>query len=352
MSDTFPAPRLEDFAAACLEGAGSDSTEALTIAAHLVGANLAGHDSHGIGVLPLYVEHAKDGKVIPNAGPVVSGDNGAVIRVDGRGGFGAVTGKFATEEGAKRAKDHGVAVVLTGNTHHLGRIGGFAEQAAAEGLVWVSFVNVTDHRGIVAPWRGRDGRFGTNPVTVGTPGTPKHGPAIMDMATSQIAIGKARVAIAAGKKVPMGALLDENGDPTDDPSGMGWGETKGALTPFAEHKGYALAFMCELLGGALTGAGTIQPGTPRGGGVKNGMTAILIDPAACGNWPGMAAEIDAFTDYCLASPPQNPDEPVLAPGDAERLARQLRGAAGIPLDDFTLNRLNAAAEMAGVDTRL
>ena len=122
--DTFPAARLTEFAIACLEGMGSAALEARAVAEHLVGANLAGHDSHGIGVLPLYVEHARDGKVIPNAGPVVEMDNGAVIRVDGRNGFGAVTGRFAVEEGARRAREHGVALVLVGNTHHIGRVGG------------------------------------------------------------------------------------------------------------------------------------------------------------------------------------------------------------------------------------
>jgi LDH2 family malate/lactate/ureidoglycolate dehydrogenase len=352
MGGAVQAGRLTEFAVACLRGVGSSVDEARIVAEHLVSANLAGHDSHGIGVLPLYVEHALDGRAVPNAGPVVAMDNGAVIRIDGRGGFGAVTGRFAIEEGATRAKAHGVALVLTGNTHHLGRIGGFAEQAAALGLASISFVNVTGHRGIVAPWRGREGKFGTNPVTVGMPATPGHGPAILDMATSQIAIGKARVAIAAGKRVPFGSLLDEHGDPTDDPSGMGWGETKGALTPFGEHKGYALAFMAELLGGALTGAGTIQPETPRDGGVRNGMTTVLIDPAACGDWSAMAAEIDAFTDYCLDCRPQREGEPVLAPGDPERIARAARGESGIAIDDFTRERLNAAAAQAGVGERL
>jgi uncharacterized oxidoreductase len=275
-----------------------------------------------------------------------------VIRIDGRGGFGAPTGRFATAEGAERAKAHGIALVLVGNAHHLGRIGGFAEQAAAEGLASICFVNVMDHGGVVAPWRGAEPRYATTPFTVAMPATPGHGPAVLDMATSQIAIGKARVAIAAGKKVPFGSVLDEAGNPTDDPSGMGWGEIKGALTPFGEHKGYALAFMCELLGGALTGFGTIQPGNPRHGGVKNGMAMILIDPAACGDWDSMAKEIDAFTDYCLSARPQDPDKPVLAPGDPERLARAERGRNGIPLDDATLERLNAAAETVGVGERL
>ncbi len=352
MSDVFSAERLTGFASACLQSAGAPEAAARVVAGHLVGANLAGHDSHGIGVLPLYVEHALDGRLDPKAAPVLAADNGAVIRVDGRGGFGAVTGRFAVEEGAARAKAHGVALTLVANTHHLGRIGGFAEQAAALNLAFISFVNVTGHRGIVAPWGGRDGRFGTNPVTVATPATPGHGPAVLDMATSRIAIGKARVAIAANKKVPFGSLLDEHGEPTDDPSGMGWGKTRGALTPFGEHKGYVLAFMAELLGGALTGHGTMQPEHPRDGGVRNGMSMILIDPAACGDWPGVAAEIDAFTDYCLASPPQDAETPVLAPGDPERIARAERAQSGIALDGMTRDRLNAAAEMTGAAARL
>src|SRR4029453_14065030 len=201
------------------------------------------------------------------------------------------------------------------------------EMASAAGLVSMHFVNVTDHRATVAPFRGTDARFVTNPVCIAVPGTDRHAPLLLDMATSQVAMGKIRVAKNEGKPAPEGALIDAKGRPTRDPNVM-YSEPHGALVPFGGHKGYALAVMTELLATALTGGPSIQPGNQRMGGVINNMFRMLVGPGRLAGVDWLRREIDGFIDYVKASPPADPKLPVLVPGEPGRLAQPERARGG------------------------
>ena len=214
------------------------------------------------------------------------------------------------------------------------------------------FVNVTDHAPLVAPFRGSDARFGTNPVCICFPATPNRSSFLLDMATSKIALGKVRIAASQGHKLPPGSLITETGMPTDDPSGMAGDELKGALTPLGRHKGYGLAFACELLAGLLSGGGTLQPEHKRRGGIQNSMLSILINPEAFGDKGWIETEIEAMSEYALASPPMDWDSPVLFPGDPERAWRGKRERDGIPLEEATLALLNKTAVKVGSKERL
>src|SRR3954454_12936108 len=166
---------------------------------------------------------------------------------------------------------------------------------AGSSLVSMHFVNITDQRPAVAPRRGRDGRFGTNPVCVALPGPAPERPIIADMATSRIAMGKVRVARNKGQEIAAETLLDANGEPTTDPKIM-YQRPRGALLTFGEHKGYALAFICEMLAGAVTGSGTMRPDRQKEEGVTNGMLTIIIDPGRLVDQEWMADEIRAMAD--------------------------------------------------------
>ena len=140
--------------------AGSAPAEAEQVAHNLVMANLSGHDSHGVGMVPRYVDAVLEGGLIPNTDVAVRLDSGALLALDGQRGYGQITGVQAMEMGIARARQHGVCVLALSNTHHLGRIGHFAEMAVAQKLVSMHFVNVIS-RPVVAPHAGGDGRFGT-----------------------------------------------------------------------------------------------------------------------------------------------------------------------------------------------
>lgn len=344
----FPAEVLLEFVATVLVAAGAREADASAVAQHLVEANLQGHDSHGVGMLPAYVRHVRAGLVNLASTPRLIQESGVVIKVDADSGWGALAGRFAIESGIPVARAQGAAVVTLANAHHLGRIGAFAEQALAAGLISLHFVNVMDHAPLVAPFGGKEARLGTNPVCIGFPARDDQAPVLLDMATSRIALGKARVAAARGERVPFGSILDAAGRPTDDPSGISGFEVQGALASMGEHKGYGLALMCELLAGALSGAGTIQPGSPRRGGIKNSMLSILLDPERFGDPDWLREEASRMCAYACSAPRMEAHEAVLVPGDPERIRRRDRDRTGIALDQQTLLQLEEVAVSAGL----
>ena len=269
------ADRLRQLVATILGRGGSEPAEADLVAGHLVDANLAGHDSHGVSLMSHYVRHLKEGLVVPNTSAKIVKDDGAFLMFDGQRGFGRRVAGEATAAAVARARDNGVAVVTLAGSHHVGRVGAYAELASAAGMVSIHFVNVADHHGLVAPFRGSDARFSTNPVCIGMPGTDAEPPLLLDMATSGVAMGKVSVARLAGRQMPEGYLIEPRGAPTTDPEVM-FREPRGALLSFGAHKGYALAVLAELLAGGLSGGGTIQPENPRRGGIVNNMFSIVV----------------------------------------------------------------------------
>src|SRR5947199_520261 len=343
----IPAAELTATARRVSAAAGSAEAEAEIFADHLIEANLKGHDSHGVGMIPSYLRKLGGGKVKPNEPGRIVSDSGSMVVYDGERGYGQIVARAATELAIERAKANGVAVVALRNAHHIGRVGTYGELCAAAGLVSLHFVNITDQRPAVAPWRASDGRFGTTPLCIALPGPLPERPIIADMATSRIAMGKVRVARNKGEQIAAETLLDTDGNPTSDPNVM-YRRPRGSLLTFGEHKGYALAFICEMLAGAITGSGTMRPERQDAESVTNGMLLIVIDPGRITDRQWLAEEIKAMADYVTASPPRKANEPVLIPGDPERANRAQRLKEGVPIDEETWREITLAARRLNV----
>ena len=345
-SHCFEAPALTAAVRAIIKAGGSSDREADMVATNLVEANLRGHDSHGVGMVPRYVDSLKEGGLTVDARVGITLDGGATLSLDGRQGYGQVIGCEAMQLGAARARRHGVCVVGLAHSHHLGRIGHWAEQCAADGLVSIHFVNVLS-RPIVAPFGGRDARFGTNPFCVGVPraGTD---PIVLDFATSKIAQGKTRVAYNQGHPIAPDTIIDDHGNPTTDPR-YTVVEPYGALLTFGEHKGSGLALICELLGGALAGGQTARPVTDGRRQVLNSMLSILIDPGKLGSAEHLNAEVEAFVAWYAASPPVAGLDRVKVAGEPERQRKAERLANGIPVDTVTWREILDAGTKVGLD---
>jgi hydroxycarboxylate dehydrogenase B len=340
MGFLFKQKNLENAIEAIARAGCSEAGEARLVAENLVLANLTGHDSHGIGMMPRYVEALLEGGLHPNREVEVKLDGGALLALDGGAGYGQSIGLQATALAIERAQKHGVSIVALANSHHLGRIGHWAEMAVAEGLVSIHFVNVQSFAR-VAPFAGADRRFGTNPVCIGVP-LPGEPPFLLDMATSAVAQGKLRVAHNKRAKIPHGWLIDDQGNSTDDPR---WGVIAplGAMSCFGEHKGYGLAVACELLGGALTGGGVTDYDNKTRRRVLNGMLSILIDPARLGTQESYTKDSKSFLAWLRASRTAPGHDRVRIAGEPEREYRAKRSREGIPVDDETWNEIRAAA---------
>ncbi|TKI04804.1 malate/lactate/ureidoglycolate dehydrogenase [Martelella alba] len=336
---------LHAFIESLFRHTGSEPREAGLVADHLVAANLAGHDSHGVGMIPSYIRSLEQGTLQLNRHARVVRDAGAVLTLDGNHAFGQVAAFEAMELGIARAKTAGLAAVALHNAHHIGRIGYWAEQCAAAGLISLHFVNVVGIP-MVAPFGGADCRFGTNPFCVIFP-REGHPPLLLDFATSAIAFGKTRVAWHKGQPVAEGCLIDHNGRPTTDP-GVMQTPPLGALLAFGQHKGYALATLCEILGGALSGGLTTHQQTlqQNADAIINGMTTLILDPSAFAA-PAMQREAEAFIDWVKRSP-QSGDASIQVPGEWEHANRQARAVSGIPLDAGSWHAICDAALRAGM----
>ncbi len=346
---TLDHARLRDAIAAICAAGGSEDREARIVADNLVDANMKGHDSHGIGMIPSYIEHLLNGGLIANEHAEIVVDNGAVVVIDGHSGYGQVIGQEAMEIGIARAKEHGAAVVGLRNAHHIGRIGQWGEQCAAAGLVATHHVNVVGHTASVAPFRGADARYVTNPYCAVMPATANNPPTVLDFATSFVAVGKIRVAKNKGELAPEGALIDLDGQPTRDPNVLFTNPKTGALNPFGEHKGYGLALLNEILPAALTGAVGCRPETrfdpPK---TINNMLSIIIDPMKLVSKAFFETETDATIAHVKASPAADPAKPVMVPGDPERKSDAKRRAEGVPVDDETWREITEAGVSVGL----
>ena len=342
----MPTDALHGWVRELFEVLGCEPDEARLTADHLVGANLAGHDSHGVGMVPLYVESCLAGFLRPNRTIELVTDTGALLVVDGGAGMGQSVAHQAMTLAIERAREHGIALLGLRNAHHIGRVGHWAEMAIDAGLVAIHFSNAMARTPVVAPHGGAEARFLTNPFTVGIPRADGE-PILLDFATSAIAHGKARVAMSAGAAVPDGTVIDARGQPTTDPRVL-FEEPGGALRTFAGHKGHALAMVCELLGAAMTGGVTGRPAhLPEVPGVINNMLAIVFDPERLGTGASFEREASAFVEWVRSAALDELGEAlggILMPGDPERLSRVAR-AAHVPLDAGTLAELARAARL-------
>lgn len=154
----FDAQTLHSFIQAVFRQMGSEEQEAKLVADHLIAANLAGHDSHGIGMIPSYVRSWSQGHLQINHHAKTVKEAGAAVTLDGDRAFGQVAAHEAMALGIEKAHQHGIAAVALHNSHHIGRIGYWAEQCAAAGFVSIHFVSVVGIP-MVAPFHGRDSRL-------------------------------------------------------------------------------------------------------------------------------------------------------------------------------------------------
>ncbi|HRK24725.1 MAG TPA: Ldh family oxidoreductase, partial [Beijerinckiaceae bacterium] len=269
------ADELTDLTIRIFTAAGWSRQEAEDLAEHLVLANLSGHDSHGVGMIPAYIQAWQDGLLSPRNRPEVRRDGAPFLVIDAKIALGQPAAKAAVGRAIAMAGQSGVCLLNLINANHMGRIGHYAEMAAAAGMIGLFWVNVAGRPSVVASFGARESRFGTNPHAIGIPNGAE--PLILDFATSRMAHGKARVAFNKGERVPEGYLIDEQGKPTTDPAVV-QGARSGALLPFGDHKGAGIAIVVEILAAALA-QGAIIPETPVKSWIINNLFGLIFDPA-------------------------------------------------------------------------
>src|ERR1700730_829727 len=228
------AERLHKIGAALLVGAGASREEADTVARGCVNANLAGHDSHGIILIPSYVERIKVGHIVPGAPFKIVQESPTTTVIDGHWGFGFVVNERAMRLTIEKAKTANVAAATVFRQSHVGRLAAYPLMAAQAGMIGIATADSGRSPKAVAPFGGREARLGTNPISIAMP-SDLNGPLYLDMATSAAAAGKIALSVARGTPVPPGWIIDKDGRPTTDPAQLRQG---GALLPVGGSEGY------------------------------------------------------------------------------------------------------------------
>lgn len=345
---TFSAPQLGEFATELLTRGGLRADEAAVVARSLVGANLRGHDSHGVMRIPYYVESVQKGEMISGASLEVFHESAATIAADAGWGPGQVQAHRLLELLMPRVQEFGVAVGTLRRCAHVGRLGEYCESAAARGLVSMMMVNTHGTARRVAPVGGTAPRLGTNPLAIGIP--QDDAPLVLDFGTSAVAEGKVRVRRIAGQECPPGWLLDSDGNPTCDPATL-YGEPPGTIVPFGgeqAYKGFGLAVMIELFAGALS-AGVCAREKPVNQ-AGNCVFLQLIDPGRLGGAEPFVEQTRQLTAFLRDCPRLDGVDQITLPGDPERRTLAQRMQHGIPLDEGNWRPLRALGEKLGVAT--
>ena len=342
------AEQLMEIAKSLLVAAGASAEEAATVAKYNIGANLVGHDSHGIILIPTYIDRVKAGHIVPQAPWVIKQETPTTTVVDAHWGFGYAATDRAMKYTIEKAKKSSVAAATVFRQSHIGRLASYPLMAAAEGMIAMITADSGRSAKAVAPFGGAKARLGTNPLAWAIPSNLE-GPLVFDMATSAAAAGKINVATARGEQVPQGWLIDAEGKPSTDPKVLKAG---GALLPLGGAEGYkgtGLAVIVEILAGLLTGLGF---GVDPTGRHNDGCFMAVFNVQAFRDLNTFKQEVTEFAQYLKDTPLAQGSTGIYYPGEVEFLKEKDRRANGVPVEDATWNVLKKLAGEYGLGDKL
>jgi L-2-hydroxycarboxylate dehydrogenase (NAD+) len=341
----FTAQRLEEFAFGVLVAAGMDANGARAAAQGLVHANMRGVDGHGVVRLIQYVDCLEQGEVNPRPRIEVLFKTGAHALVDAGGGYGYAPTLLASDLAVELAAEHGIALVGVRNSHHFGVAAIYATRVASRGLVALITTNTDSVMAYGAALRPV---VGNNPIAIGVPRRPPSAPIVVDLALSQTAFGRIRLAAAEGRSIPLGWALDSDGKPTTDSRAA---LAANMLLPIGDHKGYALSFATEALAGILTGSPFGNDASAHrhyAGGV--GHVVIAIRPDIFIQADAFFDRLEGWMEQVRSTPVADGAPGLMIPGEPELQLQARRAADGIPLSQELAVQLQALATRLGVAT--
>ncbi len=338
------APALREWAQRILEAIHTPASAAALIAETLVAANLRGVDSHGVQLLLFYVEKIEQGRVDVSATGRVVSESGACLLYDGENGLGQVVSSICVGHAVRLARAHGIGMATARESNHFGAAAWWADRIASEGMIGIVTCNASP---MVAPWQGREPRFGTNPLCVAVPREEGRG-WLLDMATTTVAMGRVYGASVRGEKeIPPGWALDTEGVPTTSTETA----LAGLLMPLGGYKGSGLAMLAEMLSGVLSGGAM---STELGGlrvqtrPFRVSQTFVAIDVARFMPLDEFRARVARLVEMVKSSHPARGYGEVMVAGDPEWRSEAARAASGIPVAAGLHERLVEISARLGV----
>ncbi|NKB68915.1 MAG: hypothetical protein GKR89_17755 [Candidatus Latescibacteria bacterium] len=348
MSQSFSAAYLQRLGSAVFQAYGAPGHEADHVAQLLVQADLMGLPSHGLLRLPQYVGDMGRGVIVPGAELLVRPASPTGVQVDAQWNFGQVGATRAVELAVQRARELGVGCASLRRCRHVGRLGAYTEMAAAQNCLALATCSTAGEGHWVAPFGGRQGRLGTNPLSFAAPTSGR--PVVLDFSTAALPEGKVRFYRDTGQSLPSGSLVDQVGGPSSDPDDLyaADGTPAGAILPFGGpqgYKGFGLGFMVQILS-SLVG----EPTWREEGDASNANTMwlMVIDVGAWMETDRFKDELDEMVAYMRSAAPAQGSTGVLVPGQREFDLEALDRRQGIPIEDGVWEQIVAVAQTAGV----
>ncbi|MCR4406148.1 MAG: Ldh family oxidoreductase [Anaerolineae bacterium] len=339
----IPADVLHDVCQKLLEKVGVPADQADLIARVIVRADLRGIGSHGVLRLPAYIHKVQRGLMAAYTQVTLVREKGATALLDGGGGFGQVAGVRGMEEAIRRAEKYGVGSVGVRNANHFGIAAYYAMMALEKGMIGVVISNAAPS---MAPWGGVEPLLGSNPVCVAIP-TGEEVAVVLDMASTNVARGKIRLAARQGQKIPLGWALDFQGRPTEDPQAA----LEGTLLPIGGPKGYGIALVNDALAGVLTGS-PFGPAIPSLHDLDRrsavGFFFQALDVAAFAERAEFESRMQQMLTTIRGSARAEGVERIYIPGEIEWEKEREREAHGVPLPEAVLSQLRDLAIELGV----
>jgi len=317
-----------------LQEASVPSDQANIISDVLVHADLRGVNSHGVLRTEHYIKRVQSGGLNVNPNLSMQQTGIATKVLDGDDGFGHVIANRAMEEAIKLANEIGVGIVSTINSSHCGALSYFVNEAAQNNLIGIAMTH-TDK--FVVPFGGSEPFFGTNPIAFGLP-AQKYKPVILDMATSNAALGKILHARKTGEEIPDDWAVDSEGNPITDPNNFA------SLLPFGGPKGYGLAMVVDVLCGVLTGMNYgphINPMYDKYNEKRKlGHLFCVINPKYFTNLSTYLENMDKLIEEIHNVQPAKGFNRVLVPGEPEQINEEQSIKNGVAVEKSVFNFLN------------
>ena len=334
---------MSNFAEAILKAVTVSERKARLVADSLVAANLRGVDSHGVQLLPYYVEQIEAGDLNPAADGHTISETGSCLLYNAENGIGQAVAETCCDHGIRIAREHGMSMVVARESNHFGAAAYWAQKYSREGLIGIVMCNASP---LVPPWQGREPRLGTNPICMSVPG----GGWLLDMATTTVAAGKIYKAMINGHDtIPPGWAMDSEGAPTTSVETA----LKGLVSPLGGYKGSGLAMMAEILCAVLSrGAMSTELGgiRIRGRAMRVSQMFLGIDISRFLPLDEFTARMERLIKAVKSSPPAKGYDEVLVAGEPEWRMEAERRANGIPLEQGTWKSLTKTASRLGVSS--
>jgi LDH2 family malate/lactate/ureidoglycolate dehydrogenase len=341
----IPVARLRGFMAECLERLGFPSEDAATCARLMTEAEVQGSDGHGVIRLIPYARRCIAGGMNFHPDIRVTKEKAAMALIDGDNGMGHLVMQRATQLAIEKAKNCGVAWVGAYHSNHAGPASLYARMALQHDMIGLYFaVGNANH---LPPWGGVDMLLSTNPIACAIP-AGEEPPIVLDMATTVAAYGKVKAKAQRGEEMPVGWMIDRNGQPLTDPKRA----AEGFLLPIGGYKGYGLALVVGILAGTLNGAAmgseTIDFNADAVTETNTGQAICVIDPDAFGEGAEFKAKVDKLIREMRGSARMPGVDRIWLPGEQSHAKREDNERNGVLLPLALVSQLNAFAAEHGI----